>query len=99
MIESRENFGNSSGVGNHADGSHNFGQISSGYDGWWLIVDTNFETSWAPVDELDGSLGLDGGNRGIDIFGDDITSVEHRAGHIFTMSWVAFSHHGSRFKG
>jgi len=26
-----------------------------------LVVDTTFESSWAPVYELDGSLGLDGG--------------------------------------
>jgi len=27
-----------------------------------LIVDTDLESGWAPIDELDGSLGLDGGN-------------------------------------
>merc|ERR1712072_153120 len=29
-----------------------------------LVVDTALEASGAPVDELDGSLGLDGGNSG-----------------------------------
>jgi len=48
---------------------------------------------------LNGSLGLDGGNGGIDILGDDITSVEHGAGHIFSVSGVAFGHHVSRLEG
>jgi hypothetical protein len=64
-----------------------------------LVVDTSLETSGAPVNELNGSLGLDGGNGSIDILGDNITSVHHAAGHVFTMSGVALSHHGGRFEG
>jgi len=64
-----------------------------------LVVDTSLETSGAPVDELNGSLGLDGGNGGIDILGDDISSVHHAASHVFTMSGVALSHHGCGFEG
>jgi len=63
-----------------------------------LVVDTSFEASWAPVDELDGSLGLDGGNSSINILGDDITSVHHAAGHVFTMSGVTLNHHGCGFE-
>jgi hypothetical protein len=98
VIKSGEYFSNSSGVGNHADGSHNFGQISSGDDGGGLIVNSYFESGWAPVDELDGSLGFDGGNGSIDVFGDNISSVHHGAGHIFSVSRIAFSHHVSGFK-
>ena len=50
------------------------------------------ETSWAPVNELDGSLGFDGGNGGVDILGDNITTVQHAAGHVFTVSWIALDH-------
>jgi len=63
-----------------------------------LIVDTDFESGGAPVDELDGSLGLDGGDGGVDILGDDVTSVKHGAGHVFTVSWVAFGHHRGGFE-
>jgi len=41
---------------------------------------------------LDGSLGLDGGNSGVDILGDNITTVQHAAGHVFSVTWVAFDH-------
>ena len=52
----------------------------------------NFETSGTPVDELDGTLGLDGGNGSIDILGDNITSVEETTGHVLAMSWVTLDH-------
>ena len=99
MVQSREDFSNGSGVGNHADSSHDFGEVTSGDHSGGLIIDTNFETSRAPVNELNGSLGFNGSNGGIDIFGDHITSVEHRASHVFTMSGVTFGHHGSGFEG
>ena len=50
------------------------------------------ETSWAPINELNGTLGLDGGNSGIDILGDDITTVQHAASHVFAMTRIAFDH-------
>ena len=98
MIQSGENFSNGGRVGDHADGSHNFGQVTSGNDGGGLIVDSDFESGGAPVDELNGSLGFNGGNGGIDVFGDDITSVHHGASHIFSVSGVTFGHHVGGFE-
>jgi len=62
MIESGEDFSNGGGVGDHAYSSHDLGQITSGNNGGRLIVDSDLETSGAPVDELDSSLSLDGGD-------------------------------------
>ena len=45
-----------------------------------MVVDSDFETGWAPVDKLDGSLGFDGGHGGVDVFWNDITSVHGTAG-------------------
>ena len=53
---------------------------------------TNLESSWAPVDELDGALGLDGGDGGVDVLGDNITTVQHAAGHVFTVTWITLNH-------
>jgi len=94
VIDSGEDFGNSGGVGDHAASSHDLGKITSWHDSWWLIVDTTLETGRAPVNELDGSLGLDGGNSGVDILGDDITSVHEAACHVLSVSWVTLGHHG-----
>jgi hypothetical protein len=99
VIKSREDLSNSSGVGDHTDSSHDLGEVTTWDDSGGLIVDTNLESSGAPVDELDGSLGLDGSNRSIDILGDDITSIHHGAGHVFSVSGVTLGHHVSGFEG
>ena len=36
------------GVGDHAAGTHDLGQIASGYHGRWLIIDAALESSGAP---------------------------------------------------
>jgi len=93
VVKSAEDFSNGSGVGDHAASSHDFSEVTSWDDCGRLIVDSDLESSWAPVDELNGSLGLDGGNGSIDILGDDVSSVHHGAGHVFSVSWVALGHH------
>jgi hypothetical protein len=86
-------LGDGSGVGDQAYGSLDSGKITSWDDGWWLVVDTALEAGWAPVDELDGSLGLDGGNSGVDILRDDVTSVHKTASHVLSVSWITLGHH------
>jgi hypothetical protein len=98
VVESGEDFSNGGRVGDHADGSHDFSKVTTWDDGGGLIVNTDLESGGAPIDELDGSLGLDGGNGGIDILGDDVSSVHHGAGHIFSVSGVALGHHVGGFE-
>jgi hypothetical protein len=92
VIDSGEDFSDGGGVGDH-DGSHDLGEITSWDNGGWLIVDTTFETGWAPVNELNGSLGLDGSNGSVNILWYNITSVHEATGHVFTVSWITFGHH------
>jgi len=99
MVDSGEDLSDGSGVGDHAASSHDLGEITTGNDGRGLVVNTALETSRAPVNELDGSLGLDGGDSGVDILGDDITSVHEAAGHVFTVAGIALGHHGCGLEG
>ena len=99
VIDSGEDLSDGGGVGDHADSSHDLGKITSWNDGWWLVVDTALEAGWAPIDELDGSLGLDGGDSGVDILGDDITSEHKAASHVLSVSWIALGHHGCWLEG
>jgi len=62
MIQSRKDLGDGGGVGDHADGSHDLGEISSGNDGRRLVVDSHFESGGAPVNELNCSFGFNGGD-------------------------------------
>jgi len=94
VIDSGEDLSDGSGVGDHAHGSHDLGEVTTGDNSGRLVVDTTLEASWAPVDELDSSLGLDGGNGSVDVLGDNITSVHHAAGHVFTVTGVTLGHHG-----
>ena len=51
-----------------------------------------FESSGTPVHELDGSLSLDGGDGGVDILGDDVSSEEKTTGHVLAVAGVALDH-------
>ena len=66
--------------------------VGVGHDGGRFVVDSDLEASWAPVDELDRSLHLDVGDGSVDIFGDDVASVEQAAGHVLALLRIAFDH-------
>jgi hypothetical protein len=93
VVDTRKSLGNGSGVGNHAHGTLDTGQITSGDNGRGLVVNTTFESGGAPVNELNGTLGLDGGNRRVDILGDDVTTEHKTTSHEFTVTRVALGHH------
>ena len=52
------------------------------------------ETSRAPINKLDGPLGLDDADGSIDILGDNITTVQHAAKNIkiiyFRKIWIFY---------
>jgi len=98
VIDPREHFCDCSRVGDHTDCSHDLGEVSSGHHCWRLLVDTAFEAGRAPVYKLDGSLGLDGSNRGIYVLRDNIASLHEAAGHLLPVTRVTLGHHGCRFE-
>merc|ERR1719454_1783497 len=83
---------NGGGVGEHTDSTANTGLICAWNNCWSFVVDTNLKTSWAPIDELNSSLCLDVTNSSVNIFWDNITTVQEATSHIFTISWVTFDH-------
>jgi hypothetical protein len=99
VVEAGEDFGNGGRVGDHADGALHLGKVATRDNGRRLVVDTALETGRAPVNELNGSLGLDGSNRGVDVLRDNITTVHKAASHVFTVTRVALGHHGGGLKG
>jgi len=98
MVEASPSFSDGGGVGQHADGPGNLGKVTSRNNSRWLVVDANLEASGAPVDKLDGPLGLDGGDGSIDILGDNITTVKHAASHVLAMAGVTLDHLVGRLK-
>jgi len=57
-----------------------------------LVADTELEASRAPIDELDGALGLEGGHGTVGILGDNITTVEQAGGHVLAVAGVTLDH-------
>lgn len=98
VVQPGPGFSDSGGVGQHADGTLYLGQIAAGDDGGRLVVDTDLETGGTPVDKLDGPLGLNGSNGGVDVLGHDVTAVQHATSHVFAVARVAFHHLVGRFK-
>ena len=92
MVKTGPCLSNGRGVGQHADRALDLGQITTRNNGGGLVVDADLESSGTPVHELDGALGLDGGNRGVDVLRDDVTTVKHTAGHVLAVTRVALDH-------
>lgn len=51
-----------------------------------------FESSRAPIDELDRPFALHGRNGRIDIFGHHVATVEQTDGHVFSLPWITLKH-------
>jgi len=94
VVDAREDLGDRGRVRDHAHGAHDLGQVTAGHDGGRLLVDAALEAGGAPVDELDGALGLDGGDGGVHVLGDDVTAVHQAARHVLAVARVALGHHG-----
>merc|ERR1719238_2235847 len=66
VVDARVELGDGRRVRHHGDGAHDLGQVATGDDGRGLVVDAALEAGGTPVDELDGALGLDGGDGRVD---------------------------------
>ena len=94
VVDAAEGLGDGGGVGHHADSALDGGHVAAGDVLGGLVVDAALEAGGAPVDELDGALGLDGGDGEVDVLGDDVSAVHEAAGHVLAVAGVALGHHG-----
>merc|ERR1711976_779904 len=98
VIQASPGLSNGGGVAQHADSTLHLGQVTTRHHSGRLVVDAHLEASGAPVNKLDGTLGLDGGDGSIDILGHHITTVQHAAGHVLAVAGVALHHLVGRLK-
>merc|ERR1711871_814289 len=99
VVDAGEDLGHGGGVGDHADGTLHLGQVTTGDNGGGLVVDAALEAGRAPIDELDGALGLDGGDGGVHVLGDDVTAVHQAASHVLAVAGVTLGHHRRGLEG
>lgn len=57
-----------------------------------LVADTKFETSRAPVYELNCALGLKRGNSGVGVVGNNVTAVKQAGSHILAVAGITLDH-------
>merc|ERR1712002_396936 len=98
VVQSCPGFGDSSSVAKHANSTLHLCQITAWHNCRWLVVDADLETSRAPIDKLNGSLGLDRSNGRVDVLRHNVTTVEQAARHVLSVSRVAFHHLIGRLK-
>ena len=58
----------------------------------WLVADTDLESSWAPINELDSALGLESCDSTVDIVGNNVTTVQQASGHVLSVAGVTLDH-------
>nr|ACN31580.1 unknown [Zea mays] len=92
VVESGPGLGDGGGVGQHADSALEVGKVAVGDLLGRLVADTDLETSRAPVDELDGALGLERGDGSVGLLGDDITTVQQASGHVLAVAGITLNH-------
>ena len=63
-----------------------------------LIIDSQFESSGTPIDELNGSPHFDAGDGLVRVAGDDITPIQKRTSHIMGCPRVTDDHLIVRFE-
>jgi len=80
--EAGARLGDGGGVGDHAHRALHLGQVAARHHGGRLVVDAALEAGGAPVHKLDGALGLDGGDRRVDVLGHHVTAVHQAARHV-----------------
>ena len=68
-------------VRQHAHATGHLGEITTRDVSGWLVADTELEASGAPIHELNGTAGLDDADSGVDVLGNDITTVEQCTCH------------------
>ena len=57
-----------------------------------MVVDSKFEASRTPIDELNGATRLDTRDGLVGVSGDNVTAVQERAGHVVSGTGVTDDH-------
>ncbi|RUS71735.1 hypothetical protein EGW08_020500, partial [Elysia chlorotica] len=91
VVQPGPGLGDGRRVAQHADRPLDLGQVAARHHSGRLVVDAHLENR-APVHKLDGPLGLDGGDGGVDVLGDHVTTVQHAAGHILAVPGITLDH-------
>jgi len=96
VVKSRPGLSNGGGVGKHGNGSLDVSEatiLRSGRDSHGLlVVDAELETSRAPLDQVEGGLGLESSGSNVAVAGNNVTTVQQSNSHVLAIAGVADNH-------
>lgn len=97
VVEAGPRFGDGSSVGQHRHGSLDGGQSAitggGGGDGdGLLVVDADLEAGRAPLDQVEGGLGLEGGDSGVAVARYNVATVQESDSHVLAVPRVTDYH-------
>lgn len=79
-------------AGSNLHSTVDLGEIAVGDVLGSLVADTKLEASRAPVDKLDGALGLEGGDSSVSVVGNNITTVQQAGSHVLSGARITLDH-------
>jgi len=68
------------------------GQVAVWNHLWGLVADTDLETGWTPIDELDSTLSLQASKSILHLLWHNVSSVEQAGSHVFSITRIALDH-------
>ncbi len=68
------------------------GKIAIGDHLGWLVANTDLEASWAPVNKGNGAFGFESGHGGMDVLGNDVSTIEQTCGHVLAVARITLHH-------
>jgi hypothetical protein len=96
VVKTRPGLSDGGGVGKHGDGSLDGSKttsLSRSRDSHGLlVVDSELETSGAPLNKVERGLGLEGGDGGIAVARNTITTVQKSDSHVLAVSGITDDH-------
>jgi hypothetical protein len=96
VVKTRPGLSDGGGVGKHGDGSLDGSKttsLSRSRDSHGLlVVDSELETSGAPLNKVERGLGLEGGDGGIAVARNTITTVQKSDSHVLAVSRITDDH-------
>jgi hypothetical protein len=100
VVDSVEHRGDTGVVADVGDCAGNRGHVRALWEDGLLPVNALLETSGVPADELNGALGLDGGNSSIHVLDNNVTAEQqaHRHVSVVGCAGVALHHEVGRLK-
>ena len=92
VVKTRPGLGNGSCVAEHGNAAVDRGELTSGNADGLGVVNTELETSRAPLNQVEGGFGLECTSGRSTVAGNDVATVQQGNSHVLAVARVADNH-------